>query len=241
MLAELGYQYGRYGTDKNIFDDTTFEALKALYAAFNYEAPSKDGLGFVASSFIVIPEPHTLVSQPRSTGAVNTAPIAHISTTDKQVRCKGLSGELSPEITVGMPLLLHTAQAEIRTSVKNIERTTTDDSATAADTTKNQKSAPQTDSSAHLIADPTTSLPETSNHITAEVVLSESSGKHPVVPAAALWTSNGQTMVTVQTGDTSHDIPVTVLYTAQGLNEVKANEGTLTVGDSVKIIAGDQQ
>lgn len=240
ILAELGYQYGRYGDNASIFDETTAEALAILYRSFGYTPPDED-TGFSASSFIVMPEPQKIISRPRTTGDVATAPISHVSDSDQQITCKGLTGELSPEIRVGMPIVLRAPGAEVRTTITDITGTQPEKTSEKT-TSENQEIPAQADSSPSkkiLIPTPD-NLPDVLTNISAEVILSESSGDLPVVPSSAIWSKDGQTLVTVITNNVETNVPVKVLYSANGFNEVQAISGTLTVGDEVKIITGNQ-
>lgn len=240
ILAELGYQYRRYGAEASTFDETTAEALAALYRSFNYPAPQKDA-GFKASSFVIMSEPQKIISPPRTTGAVATAPIAQISGSQQQLTCKGLTGELSPEIILGMPLVLHSQQEEIRTTITGFTGSLSEKTDEKSDGNQQVSSAQsQTTSDKKILASKPDNLPETATNLSAEVILSESSGELPVVPASALWSQQGQTFVTVLNGQTETDIPVTILYSAGGFNEVQPLSGTLTVGDEIKLATGGQ-
>lgn len=234
ILTELGYQYSRYGTEASTFDETTVAALGSLYSAFDYPTPKND-TGFSASSFIVMSGPQKVISTPRTTGTVASEPIANVSGAGQQIICKGLSGELSPEIVAGMPVILHLPGVELRTAINNISDTT--DKAVNND---KQSQATQTNASLEkkFIASKPQEIPDTVKNISGDVILSESSGDLPVVPSSALWTKDGKTFVTVVTNDVTTDVPVNVLYSAGGFNEVQAVSGSLTTNDEVKIING---
>lgn len=234
ILTDLGYQQARTGEEATTFNETSLQALGALYKSFGYKAPSKE-TGFTAASFIVLPQPQKIISQPRSTGTVSTGPIARISSTNQEITCKGLTGELSPEISSGMKLTLHTPNLEYTTTISTVERPQIQDTTSA---TTQQNATPAT---AYITAPTNNTLPQDTTQINAEVILSESSGNHPVVPASALWSKDGQIFVTRLTDNTPTDIPVKVLYSAQGLHEVEALTDTLTAGDTLKLITGTQE
>lgn len=61
--------------------------------------------------------------------------------------------------------------------------------------------------------------------VSGQLILEESRPRQLVVPSSGLWTKDGQTRVTVAQGQETHDVPVRVLFSADGRNAVEPLEG----------------
>lgn len=231
ILAELGYQYERTGyAEADLFNQTTLDALGALYQGFGYDAPSKE-TGFAASSMIVFPSEQTVVSDPRGTGAVTDAPIAQVTADNQKILCKGIGGQLSPEIQVGQQVLLYAGAEENRVDIVSLETEKTSATQTEAQT----ENAGADTAASTIVANTPDNLPTDLKNMSGEVIISESSGTRPVVPASALWSKEGKTFVTIFNGDSRQDVEVRVIYSAQGLHEVEPLQGALEVGSVVRV------
>lgn len=92
-LIAMGYQLPRVGADVNTVTEETYRALGMLYTHFGYQPLSTED-AIPAASFIVLSDYATVISEPRSTGAVETAPLGLLSSGQKELACKPSTGNL---------------------------------------------------------------------------------------------------------------------------------------------------
>lgn len=92
-LIAMGYQLPRVGADVNTVTEEIYRALGMLYTHFGYQPLSTED-AIPAASFIVLSDYATVISEPRSTGAVETAPLGLLSSGQKELACKPSTGNL---------------------------------------------------------------------------------------------------------------------------------------------------
>ncbi len=249
ILSELGYQTGRSVDEADAVDEVTFQALSSLYEAHGYgKVDPKEG--FAASSFIVLKHPQTVISEPRKTGAVADGPIAQLSSKTKKLQCAGTSGELSPEAQTGQKLIVPALDnqeftvtvgtmqsgSNSATNTENSESASTGHNVAPAQGANGQGNGEE--GKRYATVDANEVFSSLQGQIPASLVLSESSDTLPVVPSAAIWTKDQQAVVTVVEGAEHREVPVKVVFSAEGYNQVEPLEGQkLPVGTLVKVFA----
>lgn len=251
-LIAMGRQPVRSEADADVIDMTTYAALGSWYEDFGY-TPPQDKDPIPASRFIVLKDSAEVTSQPRGTGAVADGPIAQIAGGDRELTCTGPSGDLTPEAATGQELRLaalpdraYTVTVGAPAQEQGTEAAT--DGAAASEAAGPAAQVPTLDGAGDAGAAPSgreataeagSEVANLSGTQPGELVLAHSEGDELVVPSSALWTRDGRTVVTVVDGDQQTEVPVTVIFSADGLNAVEPEEAAqLEEGDVVKVAAG---
>lgn len=221
----------------------TSAAVAALYTQAGYTAPKTDGVVVSASAFQVLSGAGTVSGKVHSTGLLEAEPIATIGIGVRGLICSAADGSVPAEAAEGQQARIPALGPELR-PVSIIRRTTPNPVLPASP--GQPASAPSGSTSAAggaetkaLFVDGGDAASKTGTVVTASLILSQSAPDPLVVPSSALWTRNGQSLVTVQDDSGSRDVPVTVAFSAGGENAVTAATQTspLTEGDKV-VVAG---
>ena len=240
-LVSLGYQYPRIGADIDTVTEETYRALGVLYSNFGYKPLKKDD-AIPTSSFIVLPEAATVISDPRSTGDVSSDALAQLSSGEKELACKPATGTLSPEVVTGQRLRL---QAGSATTYPIEVKTEKDGSkANTAQGTAETGTSGQAGAGAQYVA---VQVPENDlgeqTRFNVELILSASPDKGLVVPSSALYTTDQGDTVKLKVGENqTRDIAVRITYTANGYSMVEVESSSeLAEGSQLVIQTGTSQ
>lgn len=228
--------------------DYTSAAIASLYTQAGYAAPKADTAVVTATSFQVIPGAGTVSGKVHSTGLLEGQPIATIGIGPSGLICSAAGGTVPVEAMEGQQVRIPALGPELR-PVTIIRR-----NATVAPPAALAAAPGQTGSAASeatpaggeaevraLFVESGDAASKTGSVVTASLILSQSAPDPLVVPSSALWTRNGQSLVTVQDNSGSRDVPVVVAFSAGGENAVSAASSTspLAEGDKV-VVAGDR-
>lgn len=239
-LVALGYQLPRVGADVDTVTEETYRALGVLYTHFGYKPLSKED-AIPASSFIVLKDQATVISKPRSTGDVSSEALALLSSGQKELACKPVTGTLSPEVATGQRLRLNTgASVTYPVEVKTEKATTGASAGSGSEAQAVPKTQTGTDTGTKYVA---VQVPESDlgglSRFNAELILDSSPQAGLVVPSSALYTTGQGSTLKLQEGTETRDITVRVTFSANGYSMIEADSSTgLTEGSQVVISTG---
>ncbi|OMH27569.1 hypothetical protein BKD30_02620 [Tersicoccus phoenicis] len=231
------------------------DSVAELYRRAGYEPPAKGKPVVSATDFLVVPKGATVAGAPRTPGSL-TGPFATVAMGGAVVECSGVNGKLPTEAKSGQKAttsLSGSGEWPVTVVAAAQEQTTPLGSSStggqpgpgaggAANGTNpsagGQAGSPADAATAgsgrlQLAA---TSVGKVGQRGTGTLVLGSSAPDQLVVPSAALWSKDSRTVVTVLEGDARRDVPVEIVYSADGRNAVKAVEPSgLRRGDQVLV------
>ncbi|MFW0154662.1 secretion protein HlyD [Rothia sp. P6271] len=236
-LQELGLM----GNQGATITAETYRALNALYAGFGYP-PLKNEDTIPVSGFIVLSEPSTVISAPRSTGDAQTEPLARIAAGTKELLCTGPSGELTPEAQDGQKILFpafsnteYTARLTTPTQQQNTDNAP-EQALPHNEGTPPVINAPQ--EKKKLVLNIPEELSANEGTVRGVLVLQEAPEDQLVVPTSAIFNRNGTDKITLVKGDSEEEIPIQVIFSAEGKSAITAQGHELAPGEHVKIPVG---
>ncbi|WP_237224758.1 hypothetical protein [Rothia nasisuis] len=239
-LVSMGYQLPRVGSDINTVTEETYRALGVLYTHFGYK-PLNTEEAIPASSFIVLNDYATVISTPRSTGAVESEPLALLSSGQKELACNQTGGSLSTEVATGQRLRLNTGETVTYPVEVRNEKVSTENSNSGSETqvvAPNSQAGTDTDTTYVAVQVPESDLDGLSR-FNAELILSSSPQPGLVIPSSAIYTTEQGSTVKLQEGDETRDITVRVTFSAKGFSMIEADSNTgLVEGSQVLISTG---
>ncbi|MDJ0459818.1 hypothetical protein PUN71_021655 [Arthrobacter sp. NQ7] len=220
----------------------TAAAVAALYTQAGYTAPATGDPVVSASAFQVLPDVGTVSGNVHSTGLLEAEPIATIGVGPRGMICSAANGTVPAEAKSGQQARIAAFGPELRPVT--IIAKPVQNPGLAADSGKpaipSQDLTPSggAETSA-LFVEVEEATSKTDKVLPASLILSQSAPEPLVVPSSALWTREGQSLVTVQDDSGFRDVPVVVNFSAGGENAVSAasQESSLTEGDKV-VVAG---
>ncbi|WP_143539045.1 hypothetical protein [Rothia nasimurium] len=238
-LVSMGYQLPRVGSDINTVTEETYRALGVLYTHFGYK-PLNTEEAIPASSFIVLNDYATVISTPRSTGAVESEPLALLSSGQKELACNQTGGSLSTEVATGQRLRLNTGETVTYPVEVRNEKVSTENSSSGSETqvvAPNSQAGTDIDTTYVAVQVPESELGGLSR-FNAELILNSSPQPGLVIPSSAIYTTEQGSTVKLQEGDETRDITVRVTFSANGYSMIEVDPGTeLTEGSQVLISA----
>jgi hypothetical protein len=224
---------------------STSAAVSALYARAGYPAPKAGDPVVTGSAFQVVPAPGKVSGKVHSKGLLGADPVAVIGIGTRGLICTSGGGKVPVEAKEGQRVRIPALGSGLHT-VTIIHRTAAQTPAAGAPPAQDPAAAGSSSPAQAPAGTETTALfvegdAKTSGVVTAALILSQSARDPLVVPSSALWTRNGQTLVTVQEASGNRDVPVVVAFSAAGENAVSAASpvSALAAGDKV-VVAGDR-
>lgn len=217
----------------------TSAAIGALYEQAGYVAPKNDDVVISTSAFQVLSAPGTVSGKVHSTGLLEAEPIATIGIGPRGLLCTGEGGTVPAEAIEGQQVRIPALGSKLL-PMTIIRRTATvaPDSALPAPpgqaaSSGSPATAGGTETKAIFVE---SGKAATVSVVTASLILSQSAPDPLVVPSSALWTRNGQSLVTVQDDSGSRDVPVVVAFSAGGENAVSAASPASALAEGDKVV-----
>lgn len=218
----------------------TSTAIASLFTRSGYAAPKPSDPVVGTATLQVIPEGGTVSGSVHSRGLLGTEAIATIGVGTKGLICTGPGGKVPVEAKNGQQVRITALGPELRPvaiiPIKAAAAPVTESTSPAQTSGAPSTVSPGTTSTALFVEADTANVAGT---VSAALILSQSTKDPLVVPSSALWTLNGQTLVSVQDSGGSRDVPVNVVFSAGGENAVSpaSQDSVLKEGDNV-VVAG---
>jgi hypothetical protein len=223
---------------------STAAAIAALYVKAGYPAPKTDMVVVSPSEFQVLSASGTVSGPVHGPGPLDSQPIATVGIGPRGFLCAAGDVPVPAEAKDGQSVRIPKLDTELHPMMIIPRKPgigTTGNSSTKAppSTDETSPSGPAgSEADERVLFVEAEDAAEQLGNVAGTLILATSGADPLVVPSSALWTKDGQTLVTVKEDDASvRDVPVVVEFSAAGDNAVRpADPGIpLTAGDRVKV------
>jgi hypothetical protein len=220
--------------------DYTSAAIGALRKQAGYPAPKAEDVVVSAAAFQVISAAGTVTGKVHSTGLLDAEPIATIGIGSRGLLCADEGGKLPAEAMDGQQMRIPALGSNLfpMTIINRTAPTATDPALAATSGQPSSTGLPPavggTETKALFVESGDAAV--TVSVVPASLILSQSAPDPLVVPSSALWTRDGQSLVTVQDESGSRDVPVVVSFSAGGENAISAASPASALAEGNKVV-----